>query len=184
MLKRVQHDSISFIISIISNLILYNLFTGDILNEILDKINDICQAFDYPSAADEELEAEYVRLFINDFDEEIVSLFAASYIKDIPVNQVILHLKQLYESASLNIIPELGLREDHIVICLDFLYFLIEANVEKKLIGNFAYNFIFPFLEVPILIKDKTDNKFYIQAADKLDCFLVFLENWLMEREH
>jgi TorA maturation chaperone TorD len=161
------------------------------LDNLLELIDEITIYFHYPSkelvqdsgSCDiEELESEYIRLFVNDFDEPIISLYVSSYIKDIPPQEIISHLKKLYITAGLNINPEVKEREDHILFCFQFLYLLLYNHIEKKLVENFSKNFIFPFMEVPELIYNKTEHPYFINAADSLNNFFDILEDWLIHR--
>ena len=151
------------------------------MQQLLSEIADICELLDYPADGDENLESEYVRLFINDFDAPLVSLYAASYLKGVPVQNVLEYLKRLFKSADLTVSPDARLRDDHIILCFEFLYLLIEAELDKKIIKNFSNNFIFSFLDVPGEIRDKTDNPYFLNIADKMDNFFTLLEKWLLE---
>ena len=152
---------------------------GEILEKLLSDIDNVCNLMSYPEKGGEETEAEYIRLFVTDFDSPVISLLASSYLKDLPTEQVLQYLKGLYEAAGLTPNPDEALREDHFLVCFDFLYLLLNAQLDKKLIKNFSFNFIFPFLPVPQLIRDKTKHGRFLKAADKLDEFFTLFEEWL-----
>ena len=131
-----------------------------------------------------EIQAEYIRLFVNDFDGKIISLCVSAYIKDLAAPEIISYLKNLYNTAGIKINPEFKEREDHILFCLEFLYLLIYNNIEKKLIENFSRNFVLPFIEVPELIRAKTSSEYFITAANLLEELFAMLEDWLLLRAY
>ncbi len=135
---------------------------------LLEKIEEIIRIFSYPEK-DTDLQEEYVRLFINDFEGKKASPYAFDYFNDCSSSNFFLNLRKLYFSAGLEINPDFKEREDHLVVLLEFLGYLIEVEVPEKYIKKFVDNYLFWIPEFVKKIKKSTDNFYFLKGADLLE---------------
>ncbi len=149
-----------------------------IITDILTLISDIIEIFYYPedfliekynlNCKLNDLEVEYVRLFIANYDEKIISLYLSTYLNITPWN-LIEKLNKIFKLANVKLNKDFNERIDHINVILEFFYLLMNSNIDKSYKIKFFNNYILPFKKIPPQIRKRTNNKLYILGANKLD---------------
>ncbi len=126
-----------------------------------------------------ETEAEYIRLFINNFDKERCSPYALDYFKNVNPSDFFINLKNLYKSAGVEISDDYQEREDHLVTLLEFLEFLIKIKTPEKYIKKFINNYLFWVIEFANKIEQSTNNELYLYGAKLLkETFNEYIKNY------
>ncbi len=159
------------------------------MKNLIPLINDICLIFKYPSEETInyfklnnsllDLETEYIRLFVNNFDESIISLYASTYLKPIPVEHTLEKLNKIISATNLQLTS--NERMDHITIIFELLGILIESGINENILQNFILSYILCFKPLPLEIKNRTDNLLYITGAEQLVTFFDSIGNIINE---
>jgi len=149
-----------------------------IITDILLKLENLIDIFHYPEKyllekynleyTLEELEVEYVSLFVANYDITPLSLYLASYVNASP-NNLLEKLNSIYKSANVQLARDFNNRADHITVILEFFYLLIESGINERYFRIFFKNYIYPFNKLPEFIKKRTINQFYLLGAKKLE---------------
>ncbi len=126
----------------------------------------------------DETEAEYVKLFINNFEKSKCSPYALDYFKNINPPEFFINLKNLYRSAGVKISEDYQEREDHLVTLIEFLEVLIKINTPEKFIKKFIKNYLFWVIDFAKKIEESTKNELYLYGAKLLrETFNEYIEN-------
>ena len=126
----------------------------------------------------DETEAEYVRLFVNNFEKSKCSPYALDYFKNINPSEFFINLKNLYKSAGVEISEDYHEREDHLVTLIEFLEVLIKINTPEKYIKKFIKNYLFWVIDFAKKIEKSTKNELYLYGAKLLkETFNEYIEN-------
>jgi len=124
------------------------------LKDIIEKYNNI-----------QELETEFVKLFISNFDNNIIPPYGAYYQNSSNKVEFLENLSKIYSSFGLEIKKDYKERIDHIVTILDFLAFLIEEQFDKKLIDEFIKNYVLWISEFAEKLEQSTNCELYLAGA-------------------
>ena len=148
-----------------------------IITDKLKLIEELIDIFKYPTVETigkynlnypiNELEVEYVSLFIANYDIKPISLYLSTYV-DINTPDLLEKLTNIFKAANVEINKDFKERIDHIVIILEFFYLLMESEIEKRYLENFFKNYVQPFNKISEVLKSRTNNKFFLSGAEKL----------------
>ncbi len=108
-----------------------------------------------PEFLDQELESEFIRIFINTRKGVAAPLYHSCYHNDqyLLMKEPSIKMAEILETAGMDVGPEIGEPPDHISIELEYLYFLL--NQEQALndpefsshIRGFALEFMLPWID-------------------------------------
>ncbi|GEM_PF-6819993 len=157
------------------------------MHNLIHLINRVSSAFTYPSpkvlnpcqlSNITNLEVEYTKLFVNSFYQTPISLNLSFYTEREP-SKILSELSNIYQSLNLQIDSSVKERADHLTILLEFFGILIEDSTPKDFIALFYNNYLRYFKKIPELVKQRSKDSFYIEAADILDQFFKEVEERL-----
>jgi TorA maturation chaperone TorD len=123
--------------------------------EIIQAIDDLEKRY-ASSELEQELESEFVRIFINTMGGISAPLYHSCYHDDrkLLMNTPAVDMAQFLEHAGMDIGPDIGEPRDHLCIELEYLFFLLDqphARTDPDLSGHirmFAREFMFPWIEL------------------------------------
>lgn len=149
------------------------------IHDGLDKFKSIIKEFDDPENLFLALNEEYVRLFISNLTGVTAPLFESCYeYENAPLmGPAAVRMKDLLDSAGLDISEDFNEPPDHLCIELELLYFILEKAFKSKKNGQLK--------EVDVLVSEVMIpwiNTFYNRLAiDYPDCFYTISAFILLE---
>jgi putative dimethyl sulfoxide reductase chaperone len=101
---------------------------------ILDGLKSLLYSFNSAQALFEELEEEYIRLFISALGGIPTPLYASCYARDTPpgkgplMGEPALAMEAIFRSKGLSLAGEIGEPPDHLSIELEYLFYLLNSD--------------------------------------------------------
>ena len=167
--------------------------------DVLQRIESHLKNFPDPDSLFQNLEPDYVRLFISHRDGIAAPLYESCYFGVEPgetgslMGEPALRMKRCFQAKGLSIDERVGEPPDHLAIELEYLYFLLEkgwSDNDRELIveaSSFSSDIMLPWVTKlqKRLAAVETEGSFYLLITTILCAILQYIgrENTLIERK-